>query len=86
VGAFLNTSEARTAGTATLRVDIGGATQAFAAGACVVNATETSRGSAWDTAGPTFASAAAIRPVITTSGWTPTTAEATAWLVVRFDP
>lgn len=86
VGAFLNSAAARTAGTATLRVSISGGTSAFASGACVLDGTNTVHIAAWDEGGPTFTAGQYIRPVITTASWTPTTADVTAWLVVRFTP
>lgn len=86
VGMILNANAARTAGTATGRVDIAGSTSAIGSGGCVLNGTDTAAASVWDESGPTFTAGQNIRPVVTTASWTPTTADVTAWLVVRLAP
>jgi len=83
IAAFLSTDGARTAGTATLRVTINGVPTTFLAGAVVLDATNTSRDSAYDATGLAFASGDTIGVNVITSGWTPTTANVTAWLVMR---
>lgn len=84
VGAILNSDALRTAGTATLRLDKGGTPQDFAAGACVLNATNTNRISVYvPSAGVSGVAADAFKPRISTASWTPTSANLTMWLIVQ---
>jgi hypothetical protein len=83
--AFLNTDTARTAGTATLQVRINNVSTAFASGGCVLNATNTRQASGMDLAGLAFAANDLVGVSVVTASWTPTTADVTAFIVVRFD-
>ncbi len=85
VGAILNSDASRTAGTATLTLDVGGVSAAFNAGACALDATNTNRMSTFTATGTNFAAGGAIKPRISTSAWTPITADVVAWLIVKFD-
>lgn len=86
VGAVLNSDATRATGTATLRLDKGGTPQDFAAGSCVLNATNTNRISVWvPQSGVAGTTMDAFKPRITTASWTPVTANLTMWLFVRFD-
>jgi hypothetical protein len=84
LGAFLVVGEARTAGTATLRLRINTVDTAFLAGAVVLDGTNTTRDSVFDETGLAFSAGDEIGLNLTTSGWTPTTAHATAWLLCSF--
>ncbi len=88
VGAFMTSDAARTAGTATLRVRISGADTAFDAGGCVLDATNTTSHSdiVASTLGVSFSSGQTIGVNVTTSGWTPTTADLSVWLLVQINP
>lgn len=85
IGAFLNSSQARTAGTATLKVGKNGADTTFASGGCALGAGATRNASAQDPAGLAFSSGDDLSVFVVTSGWTPTNADMVAWLVVRFE-
>jgi hypothetical protein len=84
LGAFLLVGEARTAGTATLRLRVNTADTAFLAGAVVLDGTNTTRDSVFDETGLAFSAGDEIGLNLTTAGWTPTTAHATAWLLCSF--
>jgi hypothetical protein len=85
IGAFLLTDTARTAGTAILKVRLNSVTTDFAGGACVLDGTDTLRNSAFDNAGVAFVAGDRIGVDVVTSGWTPTNANLTAFLVLRYD-
>lgn len=84
VGLILTSDVPRTAGTATARVRIAGSGAAFNAGSVVLDATNTLSDSdfvAWSS-GNAFTAGQLIGAEVTTSGWTPTTANLCIWLVV----
>jgi hypothetical protein len=84
LGAFLMSTEARTAGTATLRLRVNTVDTAFLAGAVVLDGTTTTRDSIFDTTGVSFSAGDEIGLNLTTESWTPTSAHATAWLLCSF--
>jgi hypothetical protein len=88
VGLIVVSDVARTAGTATGRVRIAGADTAFNGGAVLLDATNTEQDASFvnHASGVAFTNAQTIGVNITTSGWTPITANITAWLVVSLDP
>jgi hypothetical protein len=88
VGMYLNSNADWTAGTATGRVYLDGVAQTFAAGACVLSTTNRRRHSAFVSFanGLAFTATQRIGMGITTSGWTPTTADFNGLLVVAYTP
>jgi hypothetical protein len=87
VGARLITDEDRTAGTATARVRIGGTGTAFDGGNVQLNASNVSRNQRlvpW-ASGVTFNAGQRLGMEVVTSGWTPTTANLTGFLIVKYD-
>lgn len=88
VGLILVSDVARTAGTATGRLRIGGSDTAFNGGAVALDATNTEQDASFvnHASGVAFTSSQSIGVNVTTSGWTPITANITAWLVVSLDP
>ncbi len=84
VGAIITSDAARTAGTATVAVEVNNGTQAFNSGAVALDATNTTSDSsfvAWGS-GVSFNAGDTLGAEVTTSGWTPTTANFSIWLVV----
>lgn len=84
VGVIITSDAARTAGTATVAVEVNNTTQAFNAGAVALDATNTTSDSsfvAWGS-GVAFNAGDTLGCEVTTSGWTPTTANFSIWLVV----
>lgn len=88
VGAILVTDTARTAGTATLQVRVNGTPTAFASGGVVIDGTTTTSNSAFVAYenGVAFTAGQTVGAALVTSGWTPTTADATCWLLVELTP
>jgi hypothetical protein len=88
VGMYLNSNADWTAGTATGRVYLDGAAQTFASGACVLSTTNRRRHSAFVSFanGLAFTSGQRIGMGVTTSSWTPTTADFHGLLVVAYTP
>jgi hypothetical protein len=84
LGAFLMVDNPRTAGTATLRLRVNTVDTAFLTGAVVLDGTNTTRDSAFDETGVSFVAGDEIGLNLTSSSWTPTTANAIAWLVCGF--
>jgi hypothetical protein len=87
VGIIMNSNESRTSGTATARVRIAGTGTDFDGGSVVLDASSTVRDSAFvaRSAGVAFAAATAIGVEVVTSGWAPTSADLSIWLVVSLD-
>lgn len=84
IGAFLMSDDARTAGTATLVVRINTVATTFVSGAVALDGTNTQRVSTFvPGSGLSFSEGDEIGVALTTASWTPTTANATAWLLVR---
>ena len=84
VGLVITSDAARTAGTATARVRINGTGAAFNGGNVVLDATNTTSNSRfvpWGS-GNAFSLGDNIGAEVTTSGWTPITANFALWLVV----
>jgi hypothetical protein len=88
VGAFLVSDAARTNGSAILSVLVNGASQAFNGGAVQLNGTDTTADSGfiYPDGGVAFSAGDDLGVQVTTSGWTPTTANVTAWLLVQLTP
>jgi hypothetical protein len=88
VGLFLVSDAARLTGTATARVMVGGTPTAFNGGSVVLDGTNTTTDSdiVHPTAGVAFAASNQLAVEVNTSGWTPTTANVTAWLIVQYTP
>jgi len=87
VGGFIQSDTGRTAGTAQLRPTISGTGTSFTGGNPTLDATNTSRHSVLTTwaNGVSFNAGQRVGCELITSGWTPTTANVTALLVVRLD-
>jgi hypothetical protein len=87
VGALLITDNSRTAGSATLQVRVAGSATAFDSGSVALDAGSTVRDSVFLTYanGLAFAANDALGVALVTSGYTPTTGDALAWLVVSLD-
>lgn len=87
IGISLLSNAARTAGTATARVLINGSSTAFDGGSVQLNATNLTRDSSLVaySSGLTFTAGNRLGVEIVTSGWTPTTADMTAWLTVKYE-
>jgi hypothetical protein len=88
VGARLITDEARTAGAATARVMIGGTRTVFAGNTVQLNASNVSRNQrlvSWSS-GLTFNAGTRLGMEVVTSGWTPTNANITGFLIVKYEP
>lgn len=88
VGIYATTDANRTAGTARFVPTVNGTAQTFDGGAtCVLDGTNTRRHSIHVATGDgeDFASGDRVGIQCQTSGWTPTTANAVAWIVVRLD-
>jgi hypothetical protein len=84
VGVIIASDDARTAGTATARVRVNGASTAFNAGAVALDGTNTLTDSAfvaWGS-GVAFAAGDTLGVAVQTSSWAPTTANVAVWLVV----
>lgn len=88
VGAFVTSDAARTAGTATVRVRISGADTAFDAGSCALDASNTTSDSTIVASdlGVSFSSGQTVGVNVTTSGWTPTSADLSVWLIIQISP
>lgn len=88
IGAWIVGDDARTAGTATVVVRVNGATFAFADGSCVLNATNTLQNAqiVGKGRGVPFNAGDSVGASVTTSGWTPTTANIAVWVVCRLEP
>lgn len=88
VGAFVVSDAARTAGTATVRVRISGADTAFDAGSCALDASNTTSDSTIVASdlGVSFLSGQTVGVNVTTSGWTPITADLSVWLIIQISP
>lgn len=86
IGALIVANDTRTAGTATVSVSVSGTTLTFAAGAVAIDATNTTADSGLVSvgAGVPFVAGDTLAPVVVTSGWTPTTADVSVWLIVQF--
>lgn len=87
IGAILVTDNARTAGSAELRVRVGGVATVFAAGAVVLDGTNTTRVAAFvdHASGIAATAGSSIGVAIVTSGWTPTSANLNVLLVISLD-
>lgn len=87
VGAILAADDARTAGTATLRVRVAGTGAAFNGGAVALDGTNTTRDSSFVSYanGVAFTAGQSIGAEVVTSSFTPTTANLLAWLIVSLD-
>jgi len=87
VAAFIQSDAGRTAGTAQLRPTISGTGANFTGGNPTLDATNTARHSVLTTwaNGVSFNAGQRVGCELITSGWTPTTANVTALLVVRLD-
>lgn len=85
VGCILASNAARTAGTCTMRVRVAGTPTAFNSGAVALDGTNTTKDASFVApgSGVSFSATDAIGVDLQTSGWTPTTADFTMWLVVR---
>jgi hypothetical protein len=88
VGLILVLDAARITGTATGRVRVNGSGAAFDGGSVLIDDSPTITNSAFTThAGGVAVSAGQTLGVeVTTSGWTPTTANVAAWVVYSCDP
>lgn len=88
VGAILLSDAMRTAGTATLVVRVDGVGQTFASGACVIDAATVTSVSAFVPPGQgvSFAAGGTLNIEVVSSGWSPITANLSAWLIVALDP
>lgn len=86
IGLIVVSDDARTAGTATARVRIAGSGTAFDSGSVVLDGTNTTSDSSFVaySSGVTFTAGQTVGCEIVTSGWTPTTANLTVWVVVQF--
>lgn len=87
IGAILTSDAARTAGTATLQVRVGGVATAFNAGAVVLDGTNTTRVASMvaHASGVAASASSSVGVAIVTSGWTPTTANLNALLIISID-
>lgn len=88
VGAFVVSDAARTAGTATVRVRVSGTDTAFDSGSVALDASNTTSDSSIVASdlGVSFSSGQTLGVNVTTSGWTPTTADLSVWLLVQISP
>jgi hypothetical protein len=88
VGAYLMSDDARLTGTATLSVLVNGSSVAFNGGSVVLDGTNTTQDGEFvhPTAGAAFAAGDQLSVRVTTSGWTPTTANVAAYLIVQLTP
>ena len=88
IGAFITSDAARSAGTATLRPTISGTGQNISGGNPVLDATNTTRHGVavkWAN-GVSFNAGQRVGCELVSSGWTPITANVTAFLVVAMNP
>ena len=88
VGISAMTDANRTGGTATVKAKINGVTTAFSGGGtCVIDGTNTRRHAIQvrDGAGAAFTAGKRASLEVVTASWGPTTANMSAWLIVRFD-
>jgi hypothetical protein len=83
MGILVSVDAARTAGSLTVRPRINGFPET--AITAVIDGTNTTSNSTFSTSGNTFPSSATIELSFLTASWGPTTANATAWAVVRLD-
>lgn len=83
VGVIATTDKARTGGTLTVRPRINGIGNSGIT--AVINGTNTTSNSTFSQTGVSFSANATIDVSFLTSSWGPTTADATAWLVLRLD-
>jgi hypothetical protein len=88
VGIHLMSDDARSAGTAIASVLVNGVSQAFNSDSVVLDGTNTTQNSDYvhPTAGVSFAADDQLSVRVTTSGWTPTTANVAAYLIVQLTP
>lgn len=88
VGLIITSDDARTAGTATVRVRVAGTGTTFNSGAVVLDATNTTSDSAFVpfAQGVAFAAGQNVGVDVVTSGWGPTTANFSVWAVVMLTP
>jgi hypothetical protein len=89
IGVLITADAARTAGTATVRVRVNGTGAAFNAGACALTAAPNTVSDSSFVSfanGVSFAATDRIGMEVTTSGWTPTTADIQTLMVVQLDP
>jgi hypothetical protein len=88
VAIYMVSDANRTAGTATARVVINGAGTAFDGGSVVLDGTNVNRdsGVVAYSSGVSFVAGNDVALEVVTSGWTPTTANITLWMTVRFEP
>jgi len=88
VGMFMCSDANRTAGTATAKVRIGGVDTTFNSDSVQLNGTNVNRTSSVVAFanGPAFVAGNAVSASVVTSGWTPTTANISIFVVVAFDP
>lgn len=85
IGALIVSDDARTAGTATVKVRINGANTTFDGGSVVLDGTNTLSDSSFVavSSGVAVVAGDTVGANVTTSGWTPTTANVSVWLVLR---
>ncbi len=88
VAIYMISDDNRTAGTAVARVTINGAGTAFDSGSVQLDGTNVNRDSAMVaySSGVAFAAGNDVGLQVVSSGWTPTTANITLWMTVRFEP
>lgn len=88
VGLMMTSDATRTAGTATAAVRIAGAGTTFGGGAVQLNGTTTTSDSSFVSYanGVAFTAGQTVGAQVTTSGWTPTTADLSLWVVVMLEP
>jgi hypothetical protein len=88
VGLIMTSDAARTAGTATAAVRIAGAGSTFDGGSVQLNGTTTTSDSSFVAygSGVAFTAGQAVGAQVTTSGWTPITANVNIYVVVMFEP
>ena len=83
IGISVRGSAARTAGTATFQLNLNGTTTS--AMQAVIDGTNTTTRSFWDTIGPLVSAGQTLGVTVTTSGFTPTTADYSVMLFVLMD-
>lgn len=87
IAIYMISDDNRTAGTATAQVSLNGAGTAFNGGAVQLNGTDVNRdsGIVAYSSGVAFTAGQDVGLQVVTSGWTPTTANVTLWMTVRFE-
>jgi hypothetical protein len=87
VGLVVTSDDDRTAGTATVRARVDGVGAAFDGGSVVLNATDVARSSGLVAyaSGVAFTAGQLIGCEVVTSGWTPTTANLSLFVIVQFE-